>query len=648
MQTPPVRTVYEFNEFRFDPVKRLLWRGGEPVHLLPKACELLHVLVAERGRVLEKDELLTRVWPDTIVEEANLSVTMSALRKALGESAQEHRFIVTIPRRGYRFIAEVSESADAETTIIVEEHSVARVVVEEEIETERARSAESRLLVPSPRRLVTPSSVAIAALSIALIAGAAYWWRERQSALRTSHSTFRTLAVLPFKPLVSDSRDEYLQLGMADVLITRLSNVQSLTVRPTSAVRRYAGAEQDALAAGRALQVEAVLDGNLQRAGDRVRVTARLLDTRDGATLWADTFDEKFTDIFRVQDELSGRLARALALKLTGAEQQQLAKHHTENAEAWQAYLKGRYFWTKWNNDGLQKAIEYFEQARALDPNYALAYAGLADAWNLLGYLNLMSPREAFPKAEAAVQQALKLDDSLGEAHLVLAKIKLFYQGDFAGYEQEFQRAQSLIPNSPDIYGMQGTYLTVIGKFDEAIAARQRALALDPLSPLFTVQVGWPYFYARRYDEAIGWYQKALELDPNFAQAHNDIGLCAALLGRYDQAVNEWLTGRSLSRVPTERIESLRQAYAAQGIQGFRQKDLEFTLEQMKQQRVRAWQVAGLYHALGNREQTFVWLEKAYEERDGLLPFLKVMPQYEDLHGDPRFAELLRRIGWTP
>ena len=224
------------------------------------------------------------------------------------------------------------------------------------------------------------------------------------------------------------------------------------------------------------------------------------------------------------------------------------------------------------------------------------------------------------------------------------AKTKLFYDWDLPGYEQEWRRAQTLTPNYADVYGMQGTYLTAIGKFDEAVAARKRALALDPLSPLYTVQVGWPYFYAHRYDEAIGWYQKALELDPNFAQAHNDIGLCAAVLGRYDQAVNEWLTGRSLSHVPAETIEALRQAFAAQGIQGFRQKDLELTLERMKQQRIRAWEVAGLYHALGDREQTFVWLEKAYEERDGLLPFLKVMPQYENLHGDPRFVDLLRRV----
>ncbi len=239
----------------------------------------------------------------------------------------------------------------------------------------------------------------------------------------------------------------------------------------------------------------------------------------------------------------------------------------------------------------------------------------------------------------------MQLDDQLGEAHLSLAKTRLFYDWDWPGFERELRRALDLSPNNADVHGMQATYLLVMGRFDESIAERRRALDLDPLSPLFTTTVGWSYFYARRYDEAIEWYQKALELDPNFAQAHNDIGLARYQQGRYDEAIAELLKARALSGGKPEEIEALRQAYAKAGTRGYLQKDLELAEEQLKQGPVRPWRMAQIYHLLGDKDRTFAWLEKAYAERDGLMPFLKVSPQYENLHADPRFTSLLRRIG---
>ena len=665
MEPHTARTTYEFGEFRLDPVKRLLWRGEEAVSLLPKALDMLVALIEERGRVMEKEELMTRLWPDTIVEEANLSVTMSALRKALGESAAEHRYIVTIPRRGYRFVAEVSQSAEDETALIVEQHEVARVVVETErigdevtgrwgdAATERGRALTPQLTLARPLALTSrlaaspPLQAAFAVSLLALLGlGAAYWWRARESALHNPQSAIKSVAVLPFKPLRADAGEEYLGLGMADTLITKLGGLRALIVRPTSAVRKYAGAEQDALAAGREQRVDAVLDASLERDGNWLRVTARLLSVSDERTLWTYQCEEEYcASLFAMQDAISEKVGAALLTQLTGAEQSRLRKHYTENRAAYQFYLKGRYFLTKWTEPSIRQAIESFEQARAADANYALAYVGLADAWTLLGYQNYELPRDAFPQAEAAARAALKLDDALGEAHLSLAKIRLFYDWDWPGCERELQRALELNPNYPDVYGMKGTYLTALGKFDEASAARKRALEFDPLSPLATVQVGWPYFYARRYDEAIAWYRKALELDPNFAQAHSDIGLSSSLLKNDEQAVSELLKARALNGAKPETLEALRQAYVAGGVKGYAQKDLELLNAQLQQSRVRAWRMAGAYHALGDREQTFAWLERAYQERDGLLPFLKVMPQYADLHGDARFADLLRRIG---
>ncbi len=647
------KQCYEFGEFQFDATRQVLTREGESVRLKTKACELLQVLIERRGEVLEKEVLMQLLWPDTVVEENNLTVHMTALRKALGDSPNEHRFIVTIPGRGYRFVADVRESSE-EMEILVAERTRTSVTIEEEIggwgdrETERQEvplaTATHRLFPRSPYLPISPSLL-VGALLLALLAlGAAYWWRTRQP-LPSPIANLQSLAVLPFKPLVADARDEYLQMGMADVLITRLSEVRQIIVRPVSAVRKYAGLEQDAAAAGRELKVEAVLDGNFHRVGDRVRVTARLTSASDGATLWTGQFDEPFTDLLTIEDKLATRLASALTLQLTNEEQRRLARHNTTNPDAYQAYLKGRFFWQRWNEEGLKKAIEYFEQAIAADPKYAAAYSGLADAWSLLGYQNFVPPREAFPKSEAAARQALKLDDTLGEAHLSLAKTKFFYDWDFPGFERELQRALELSPNFADTHGMNGTYLTAIGKFDEAIAERKRALELNPLSPLYNVMVGWPYFYARRYDEAIEWYKRALELDPNFAQAYEDISLTNRLQGKDDEAIAALLKARSLNGAKPEAIAAAQQAYATGGFRKFWQHNLAQVQAQMKERRMRAWRVAGIYNALGDRDQTFAWLEKAYEERDSLLLFLKVLPQFEPLRNDPRFVDLLRRIG---
>jgi TolB-like protein/Tfp pilus assembly protein PilF len=365
----------------------------------------------------------------------------------------------------------------------------------------------------------------IAAAAVAMAAAAAiYLWLSGASGPRT-------LAVLPFRPLSSETRDQYLELGMADAVITKLGGLRNLVVRPTGSVLKYVDSDPDAVAAGREMGVESVLDGSIQKSGDKVRVTVRLVRVSDGASLWAATFDESFTNIFAVQDSISERMADALALRMTGEERKLLSKRHTENTEAYQAYLKGRYYWGKWSGAGLQKAIEYFRQAVEIDPHYALAYSGLADCYSLLGYLNIRPPKEAFPKSEEAARKALDMDDALGEAYLSLAKVLLFYDWDGPRFETEMKRALDLNPNYPDTHSMYGTYLTAVGRFDDAVQARKRAQKLDPLSPFYTATVGWPYFYARQYDRAIEWYQKALELEPNFAQAHDDLATSYRMKG---------------------------------------------------------------------------------------------------------------------
>jgi TolB-like protein len=451
--------------------------------------------------------------------------------------------------------------------------------------------------------------------------------------------------VLPFKPLAANASDEYLELGMADALITRLSNLKQVIVRPTSSVLKYASAGGDAIAAGRELGVDAVLDGSVQRSGDTIRVTVRLVRVSDGAPLWAEKFDETFTNIFSVQDSISERMASALALNLSGDEKKRLTKRYTDNVAAYQDYLKGRYYWNKWNGQALRKSIEYFEQALEKDPHYALAYAGLSDSHNLLGYLGIAPSKEAFPKSEAAALKALEMDDSISEAHLSLAKVKLFYDWDGPGFESELKRTLDLDPNYPDAYSMSGTYLLAIGKFNESLAARKRSQELDPVSPLFNTSVGWSYFYDRRYDDAIEWYKKAIELDPGVIAAHSGLATVYGLKGMDGQAVDEFLKAKSLTGTNPESLEALKQAYASSGIKGYWEKELELATEQLKRSPVGTQRMATIYTELGDKDHAVEWLEKGYEERTSTMIFINVNPTFDSLHSHPRFADLVRRIG---
>jgi len=290
------------------------------------------------------------------------------------------------------------------------------------------------------------------------------------------------MAVLPFKPLVASDRDEYLEMGMVDVLITKLSNIRQLKVRSISSVRKYADLQQDPIAAGRELQVEAVLDGSIQRIGDRVRVTVRLLNVQDGISLWADKFDEPFTNIFALQDSISERVAAALPLNLSREEKDRLSRHYTENTEAFQLYLKGRYFWNKRTEEGFRKGIDYFNQAVRDDPNYAMAYTGMSDCYALLSDFGFVSPKEGFPKAKEAATRALAIDEKLAEAHTSLGHVKRDYDWDWPGAEQEFKRAIELNPNELSAHQWYAVYLSALGRHQEAIAEIKRALDLDPLS----------------------------------------------------------------------------------------------------------------------------------------------------------------------
>ena len=455
----------------------------------------------------------------------------------------------------------------------------------------------------------------------------------------------RSIAVLPFKPLAANSRDESLEMGMADTLITRLSNLREIVVRPTSAVRKYADLEQDAIAAGKEQRVDAVLDGSIQRAADKVRVTVRLLRVDDGSQLWSETFNENFTDIFAVQDLVSERVAGALALKLSSGDRESLTKRYTQNTEAYQLYLKGRYYWNKRTGDAVKKGIEYFNQAIQKDPNYALAYAGLADSYTVLGGTSVIPIKESHPRARAAALKALEIDDNLAEAHTSLAAIIADFYWNWPEAESHFKRALELNPNYPTARHWYCQYLVRMGRFNEAIQEAKRAQELDPTSLVMHANLGTAFYEARQYDQAIEQLQKTLEMDANFVPAYLYLGVAYLQKRMYDEAITSFQKGNQLAPYTTDMTALLGHAYAMSGKRDEALKILSELNELSKQQYVSPFGKAFIYVGLGEKDQTFKWLEKAYDDRIWLMGMLKVEPIFDPLRADPRFEDLLRRVG---
>jgi DNA-binding winged helix-turn-helix (wHTH) protein/TolB-like protein/tetratricopeptide (TPR) repeat protein len=650
---------YQFDAFELDPVRRVLLREDKPIALKPKVFETLLVLVRNSGRVMDKDQLMQQVWPDTVVEEVNLAHNISVLRKALGQKADENRFIITVPGRGYGFVAEVKE-IQRNATVSEYEVTRSRLVVEEATDEPEmsdalptyADGAGARLLpakkpksngaqtLPRRRLIFSAALVAVAAIALGLLI-----YRSRPSQPRPL-ARITSIAVLPFKPLVAENRDESLELGMADTLIARLSNIREISVRPISAVRRYAGLEQDAVAAGREQRVDAVIDGQIQKSGEKIRVTVRLVRVADGVPMWTNQFDENMSDIFRVQDSISERVTGVLALKLTGEEKERLARNHTDNTEAYQLYLKGRYFWNKRTGDAIKTGIDYFSQAVEADPDYALAYAGLAEAYVLLANYSDSTPQEAYSKARAATTKALKLNDRLAETHTALAYIKAGYDWDFAGAEREYQRALELNPNYPTAQNWYAEFLGLMGRSTESITGMRRALELEPLSLMINVELGDMLLFARQYDQAIEQYRKTLDLDSSFVRAHVQLGQVYGQKGQYEEAISELKKAISLNSEDNYAIQLLGYMYAISRRTSEAYRALEELKERAKRTHVLPYDIAVIYVGLGEKDRAFEWLEKSFAERDEGLLYLRVDPVLDSLRSDPRFADLLRRVGF--
>ena len=653
MSTHP-QHLYEFGPFRLDTAEKVLLRDGEPVPMTPKVFETLVALVERSGHLVEKDELIKAVWSDTCVEESNLTNNVYALRKMLGQEENGPRYIETVPKRGYRFTASVKEVSPE--ALVIEKRTLTRMVTKEIIGHDSPKKAligtgevlalkSTHLQQSKPRWLL----IGVFMLLVALIASIALYrlWSSRATQIESgsaSQPALRSIAVLPFKPLLSEGRDEVLEMGMADTMITKLGGLGEIAVRPISSVRRYAALEQDAVQAGKELGVEAVLDGSIQRLGGRIRVTARLVRVSDGKQLWSSRFDEKYTDIFVVQDAISEKVAQALALTLTGEQQKHLTQHYTENTEAYRMYLYGRFFRNKRTEAGSRMAINHFEAAIANDPNYALAYAGLSECYIGLSVFGAMPPKDAFPKAHAMALKALQIDDHIAESHVALAHFKNQSERDWSGAEKEYQRAIELNPGYADAYRLYAILLIEARREDEAFAKIERALEIDPTSVIYHATLGFLYYFARRHDQAIEQLQKTIDMEPTHWMAHYWLAQVYAQKGMHNEALSEGQKARDLSG-DTGSLWVLGYVHAVAGRRAEAQQQINELLKLSQQRYVASLDIAQIYAGLGDKDQAFAWLEKADDERSRGMDFLNINPIFDALRSEPRFAALTKRIG---
>ena len=661
---------YEFGRFRLKPDERVLLRGEEFVPLTPKAFDILLTLLENDGRIVRKDDLMKKVWPDTFVEEGNLTQNVSLLRKALGESATGPQFIETVPRRGYRFVAPVSrtngdgadhligtvtdDQPDSRPTTWLGNSAAGPLALVQDgkangngVPLTGSTLAQGRSPLEAARRTFLSRRVPAVALTLtvvlASVGGIAYLSGRNKAGASTT--AIQSIAVLPFVDDSADADSEYLDDEIAESLVNSLAKLPKLRVVPRSVMINYKGRNVDPRKVGEELNVRAVVTGRVHRHGDTISIQADLIDLDSVSQIWGQHYDRRLADILLVQEEISRDIFENLRLKLNVEEQKQL--------EAYRLYLKGRNSWNKRTPEGLQQGIDYFQQAINTDPNYAAAYAGLADCYNMQVIYGVNPPKDGFPKAKEAAVKALEMDETLAEAHTSLAFIKFRWDRDRVEAEREFQLAIKHKPNYAPAHQWYSSFLVAVERFDEAVAEAKRTSELEPLSFTASSHLGWILYLSGRTEEAIAQCTKILSLDPNSFPARRYLGLAYEQKGMYPQAIAEFQKGVKLSGSPLI-LALLGHAYAASGKTAEARKvlsdlqDLSESQATENRRYVSPYTVAAIYAGLGEKDQAFKWLERAYEERDVWLMNLKVDPVFAKLRSDKRFQDLLARAGLRP
>jgi DNA-binding winged helix-turn-helix (wHTH) protein/TolB-like protein/Flp pilus assembly protein TadD len=642
VKKPPTKLFYDFAEFRLDPEKHRLLRNGEIVAVTPKAVETLTVLVRNRHRLVERDELLNSIWPDVAVEDGNLTVTVSMLRKALGESSDGRKFIETVPRFGYKFVADVREVAEEVPALIVEKQTSGRIVIDEQVNLGRLPiGAGLARLFSSRLRFVTVSSAAVA---MVLVFGAfvVSWNRKPE----VPGAKIQSVAIVPLKSLSHNVADDALSLGLADALMTSLGRIAGVRVLSANAVSRRADIQAEPVEIGRQLNVDSVLDGTLQRANGKLRVTLRLIRTSDGAQLWSGSFDQAETEVFQLQDAMATQTAQSLKWSLTGEEQ--VSRRYTQNREAYEAYLRGRFFFDKRTSENYQQALSEFEKAIALDPNYALAYAGLSDVYALQANVSNGATRYGlYEKSRATALKALALDDRLAEAHTSLGWIKRVHDWNWTASEQEFKRALELNPNDVNARQWYGMLLATVGRTEEALSQIEKARELAPLSVIVLSNYFVVRQHRRDHRELPALAAQIARLDPSW-ETHHRLSLLAQLRnGNYQNVIEmgEAFQARREKEPPPIYLAALLAiAYNKTGQTAKAAQLIEYLAERAKTASFAAYQLATVYAEIGRKDEALTFLQASFDSHDDRMVWLKVEPSFDTLRGDERFNQLMRKM----
>ena len=647
-----VNKTYLLGDFSIEVDRRELVRAGERPHLASRPFQVLLYLIENRDRYVARAELLDRFWGGKDVYDETLTKCVGAIRKALDDRQDSPRFIETRYAEGYRYVGPFDDFASGGILIATEKRRDVRIVIEEEeVQQTEPAQLQSPLQSASPHAVAAPSSLlfskttrraialALALVVIVLSASALIVYRSRArstvNAATSAPEPLRSIAILPFKNLTGDPANDYFSDGITESLITALSNIPGLKVISRNSVFKFKDKAADPQAVGQQLGVDVLLEGSVSQSAGKVRVESRLVSMRDGSVLWAESYNSALGNILDTQDEIAHGVVAGLRLQLGATDKQLLAKRYTENAEAYRAYLKGRHLWNQRTPEAMRKAVAQFELAISLDQNFALAYAGMAETYAVMEINSFVAPRTAAPRGKEYAQKALALDGSLAGAEAALGLLASLSDWNWAEGDRHFQKALALNPGYATAHSWYANSLLAQGKFEQTESELKRALDLDPLSVAISSSLAETYYYERQYDRCLAQAGEIRELYPAYELY---FGRCHWQQGRYDEAITEFqkdgwseadlTVARALAAGrPTEARRLI--AKVAKGPRGTNN----------------PYSIAGQYAAAGDKESAFAWLEKAYAAHQADLVSIKIEPAFDPLRSDPRFADLLRRVG---
>ncbi len=631
-----IKHFYDFGKFRFSPKEKCLWRDGELLTLSPKSLEVLNLLLEGNSDIVSREKILENVWADTFIEEANLTVAISNLRKTLGQNGTE-KFIQTVPKKGYRFVADVKKVREEER-VDEFESTLKSIPTDEPIKTKKPK--------------VRWHFVAIILLGVFLLASFSLWLQYKSetelSSIPTNKRNIKSIAVLPLKNLSEDQKGQIFSLGLTDNLISRLGKLNRFAVRPLSAVDEFAKSDKGAIEFGKELKVDAVIVGTIQTVDDRLRLNITLLDVRDGAQIWSNSFDEMESDFFKLQDKLSVQVADNLVAKLSIEDNKKLTKNETKSQDAFQAYSKGRFFLAKRTEEGIKKAIALFEKATELDQNYISAYVGQATGYFLLSdsAFSYSEPLEHSEKLSQLIDKILVLDSNSADGYALKGSFEQSINWNLKAASQSFEKSIRINPNSAQAHHWFAWTLLAQKRFEEAEKEMNLAYQLDPTSRIIAAERGLPFIYTGRYEEAIPYGRQAVELDGDFFQSRFRLHQALFLSEKYDEANEQLEAMKNLSSEDNPIYQILNgMTLAKTGEKKEAEKVYKKLVARSKSgEYISPIFISVLAAGLGDDDGALDWLEVAYREHNDYMHYLELEPVFQSLHDNERFKNLVERV----